>query len=88
MRALLPVLLGLVALGSTGCLRTLHTITAEEWDRDGRAQYYLGYWQGNCLGLGMCFKTRGKLLMCRVRDDNSLDCAEQQSVTEALRAGK
>lgn len=85
MMRLTPILLGLIALSSTGCLRTLHTITAEQWDTEGRAQYYLGYWEGQCTG-GLCFKTRGKLLMCRVRDDNSLDCSEQQSLTEALQA--
>jgi len=78
--------LAFLALGSAGCIRTLHTITADQWDMLGREQYYLGYWEGQCIGVGLCFKTRGKMLMCRVRDDNSLDCSEQQSVTESLRA--
>jgi hypothetical protein len=80
------VIFGLLTLGSTGCMQTLHTITADQWDMQGREQYYLGYWQGQCLGVGFCFQTRGKLMMCRVRDDNSLDCSEQQSLTEALQA--
>jgi len=80
------ILIATVAL-SSACTTTLHTITADQWDQLGKAHYYVGYWEGNCLGLGgMCFKTRGKLLVCRLRDDNSLDCAEQTSVTEALRA--
>lgn len=81
-----PLLIGMVALLSTGCLRTLHTITAEQWDTTGKAQYYMGYWEGKCMGTGWCFNTRGKVMMCRLRDDNSLDCAEQQSLTEALQA--
>ena len=81
------MLLAVVSFGSTACLTTLHTITADQWDTLGKAQYYLGYWEGQCLGAGgMCFQTRGKLMMCRLRDDNSLDCAEQTSLTEALRA--
>jgi len=76
-------LLALVAFGSTACLRTLRTITAEEWDQLGKAQLYVGYWEGKCSG-GLCFSTKGKLLMCRLRDDNSMDCSEQTSLTDAL----
>lgn len=80
-------LMAAVAFGSTGCTTTLRTITATQWDQLGKAQYYMGYWEGNCLGAGgLCFSTRGKLLMCRLRDDNSMDCSEQTSLTEALRA--
>lgn len=72
---------------TSACTTTLRTITADQWDQLGKSQYYVGYWEGNCLGAGgMCFSTRGKMMMCRLRDDNSLDCSEQTSVTEALRA--
>lgn len=82
------LLISLVALGSTGCLQTLHTITAQKWDQQGRAQYYLGYWEGQCMGTGLCFNTRGRLLMCNLNDDNSLSCSPQNSVTEALQEKK
>jgi hypothetical protein len=81
-------LLAAVALASTGCLRTLHTITADQWDLNGRAQYYVGYWEGQCLGVGVCFNTAGQLLMCRLNDDNSMSCSPQASVAEALKAKK
>lgn len=80
------LLLAGVALASSGCLRTLHTITSDQWDLEGRAQYYVGYWEGQCLGAGFCFNTAGMLLMCRLNDDNSLSCSPQASVTEALKA--
>lgn len=75
-----------LALASTGCMRTLHHITTTQWDPTGRAQYYVGYWEGQCLGTGLCFNTSGQLLMCRLNEDNSMACAPQASVAQALKA--
>ncbi|TVQ93702.1 MAG: hypothetical protein EA397_03840 [Deltaproteobacteria bacterium] len=79
------VLIGAIALASAGCTSIVHTITADQWDLEGRSQYYLGYWEGNCMGAGgLCFSTKGKLMLCRLNNDNSLACSAQPSVTEAL----
>lgn len=79
------ILICLVAVGAAGCTSTFHSITARQWDLEGRGQYYVGYWEGNCMGAGgLCFGTKGKVMMCRLNDDNSLACSPQASVTEAL----
>jgi hypothetical protein len=80
------LLVGGIVLASSGCMRTLNSITTHQWDLEGRSQYYLGYWQGNCLANSWCFSTKGMVSMCRLNSDNSLSCSVQPSVTEAFKA--
>ena len=85
MRLLIGTLFATTLL-STGCTTT-RSITADRWDQLGRSQYYLAYVED-----GVCFENIGCILqktgmvMCSLRDDNSLDCSEQTSVAEALKA--
>ena len=83
MRLLIGTLFATTLL-STGC-QNLRVVTADQWDQVGRSQYYLGYLEGTCFN-GACFNQKGKMVMCSLRDDNSLDCSEQTSVAEALKA--
>lgn len=74
----------LLALTAQACVIPIRSVTADEWDQTGKAQYYVGFYEAKYLVGLFVYQQRGKVLLCRLRDDNSLDCSEQSSLTDTL----
>ncbi len=74
------VLLLAVALMSSACA-TIRTVSSAEMTSDA---IYVGYWEGECKPVLGCGVGDGKVKHCRVNDDNSLTCTEQEEVSALL----